>query len=95
MSRVAFPITTFTDLGGHPLGNGFILIQLNTDAKTPDPAQIGAGSVARVALDTNGVIVGSPTFWPNAQLLPVGTVYLLNTFTSEGQEVIENQPVTV
>lgn len=95
MPKVAFPLTSFTDAEGNPLSNGYLLIRINTDVQTPGPGQIGAQSISRVQLDSNGVISGSPTFWGNAALNPPNTVYLLRSFTKNGQEVLSNLPVIV
>lgn len=95
MPRTTFPIQTFQDSEGLPLSFGYILVRLNEDAKTPDPAQIGAQLVSQINLDTNGTIIGSPMFWPNASLQPSDTVYLLSSYTSNGEQVLYNESITV
>lgn len=89
------PITTFTDAGGNPLSDGYVLLKLNTDAQANSFLQICAAATVRIDLDDNGTIMGSPTFWPNANLLPLGTVYLLSSYTEEGQQLSYNVPITV
>lgn len=94
-TRTAFPITEFFNLDGTPLASGYLAISINTDVNTPDPGQIGAQAVSHVELDAEGTITGSPTFWGNANLLPAGSVYLLSSYTAEGQQVLYRVPVTV
>jgi hypothetical protein len=95
MARVAFPITTFQDAEGNPLSFGYVLLSISTDVNTPDPAQLCEGMTSKITLDTNGVVVGSPTVWPNASLSPSNAVYLYSTYRQNGQEVAYNIPLTV
>lgn len=94
MARSAFPITSFTNAEGDPLSFGYITVRLNTDARSDTNEQIVAGKSARIELDTNGAIVGSPSFWPTEELTP-DTVYLLSTFTNAGQGVLYDSPIIV
>lgn len=94
-NKASFPQTTFTDAGGNPLSNGYLLIRLSADAQAPDSSQIASQRVMRVALDANGVITGGPEFWPNSEMNPSSTVYLLSVFRQNGQKLISDLPVTV
>lgn len=94
MARAALPITQFTTADGNALSNGFVLLRLNTDARTSS-GQVCAGTTVRVNLDNNGVPLLSPTFPTNDTMKPDGTVYLLSAYTEAGAVVFEYLPVTI
>lgn len=95
MPRVALPIQTYQDAEGNPLSFGYIVIRLNEDAKTPDPAQIASQFSTTVNLDTNGTVIGSPMVWPTADLVPSTTLYLISSYTIKGQRLTYEVPTTV
>jgi hypothetical protein len=86
MAQNSLPLTQFTDAEGNDLSDGFLLINISTDVQTPT-GQLGANQKVRVQLDGSGSVSGTPLFWPNASLLPLGTVYLLRAYTNAGQLV--------
>ncbi len=74
----------FQDALGNPLDSGYLTFRLNTDAST-GTNQVSAGIIVRVELDASGNVRDSVSFWPNDQLSPSGTVYILAAYTSRGQ----------
>lgn len=95
MTKVSFPITTFTDPEGNPLSFGYIFLSVNEDVSTPSSTQIGQGAVAIITLDENGVVVGSPTIWPNSELSPSDSTYVYSVYSAMGQLVADDIPLTV
>lgn len=94
MARVAFPLSTFQDSDGNPVSFGRVLVNLSKDAKTPDPSQVGEGSVAIINLDINGTVIGSPLVWPNAQLTPSDSVYIYSVYSQVGTEIVRDATIT-
>lgn len=76
---------------GTPLADGSVTVRLNTDAVALGTGghQITAGKVVKVLLDDTG----SATFliWPNDQLTPAGTVYILEAFSARGESAWSGQ----
>jgi hypothetical protein len=76
---------TFQDPGGNPLAGGYITVRLNTDGCIVGSGgtQVAAGRIVKVTLDSTG----SATFliWPNDQLSPAGTVYIIIAYSATGQ----------
>lgn len=93
MAKVSFPITQFTDSSGNPLVSGYITVRLNTDGMA-SASQLSA-IACTIQLDNTGHIVGSPTFWPNAQIQPSGTYYIVRAFAQDGQLVSGPNSVTI
>jgi len=87
MARQAFPYTTFTDPSGNVLSNGYILLELNEDVKSPS-GSLCQGMTLRGTLDANGALVSVPQVWPNSQLSPSDSYYILRGFTSDGELVL-------
>jgi hypothetical protein len=92
-SKVALPINTFQLANGAPVANGNLLIRLSQPGSVDD-AQINANFTS-ISLNSSGQIEGSPTFWPNADILPAGTYYILLVFSSSGQRVAGANKLTV
>jgi hypothetical protein len=95
MARVAFPLSTFQDSDGNPVGFGRVLVNLSTDVQTPTPQQIAASLVATINLDINGATLGTPEVWPNSELTPSGSVYIYSVFSQLGQEIVREATLTV
>ena len=53
--------------------------------------QIVAGRIVTVPLDANGLVAGVVLVWPNSDLTPADTVYIVKAFTAVGQFVWEGQ----
>lgn len=87
MAKVAFPITVYNGPDGLPLSNGYLLVSISNDAMSVD-GQLCYQLVTKVPLDNNGQIIGALTFFPNNQLNPLGTYYIVNGYTSAGQLVL-------
>lgn len=85
MAKVIFPITQFMDSSGRPLAFGYLTIRLNTDGAA-SASQLSAIS-CKVQLDSNGEIEGNPTFWPNSEIQPNGTYYVVRAYAQDGQLV--------
>lgn len=95
MARVSFPLSVFQDSDGNPISFGYVLVNLSTDVKTPTPTQIASSFVAKINLDINGAVTGSPMVWPNAQLSPSDSVYVYSVYSRLGQEVVREASLTV
>ena len=93
MAQQPLPINTFQLPNGAPVANGSITVRLNTDG------MVSGDSIntkfAPIALDSNGVIAGSPVFWPNSEISPIGTYYIVIVYTAAGQEVAGSLLVVV
>lgn len=95
MARGALPTTSFTKPDGSVLSDGYLLVQLSTDAKTSSNQQVGGKNSVQVPLDSNGSILGTPTFPTNASLTPPGTTYLVRAYTTNGELAYENNLIQV
>ena len=94
MSRQAFPFTTFTDPSGSALSGGYILLEVNEDVQSPS-GLLCRGMTLRGELDVNGALISVPQVWPNSQLLPSDSYYVLRGYTSSGELVLGPMRVTV
>ncbi len=93
MARQPLTITTFQYPDGTVVSNGTIQIRLNTNGSVSN-TQI-QNEFTTISLDINGVITGSPTFWPNTNILPAGTYYVMSVYSSSGQLVAGPNKITV
>lgn len=69
---------------GVPLDGGTLTFQINTDAVTDTGEQVVAGRLVTADLDENGDIVGTVEIWPNDQLTPTDTLYILKAYRADG-----------
>ncbi|MGA7401143.1 MAG: hypothetical protein WBW38_14045 [Candidatus Sulfotelmatobacter sp.] len=75
----------FQDFEGNVLANGYLTMQLSHDAEeSVGPGQVVAGFPRRVPLDANGNIAGTVLLWPNDQLNPANTYYIVNAYRHDG-----------
>ena len=92
-TRASLPQTQFTDSEGNPIANGYLIIRINTDAQVPVLLlQLVAGRTVQIPLDNNGNITGSGTtfLYPNSELSPDDTVYIVSVYTANGQLVSDD-----
>ncbi len=77
----------FQDSLGNPLTGGTVTFDLNVDISTATALgpQINARQTASAICDSNGVI--TVKLWPNDVLVPSGSVYFVQAYTSLGQPV--------
>lgn len=77
----------FQDSEGNVLDSGWLTMELNQDEQAPSTGQVASGIELRVPLDEDGNIQTSPAIevWPNDVLIPTGSYYIVNGFTSRGQ----------
>lgn len=78
-------VLNFQDASGNPLAVGYVLFRLSVDisaAQATGP-QIVAGRVVKAMLDSTGTC--NVFLWPNADLLPAGSVYFVEAYTAHGQ----------
>lgn len=81
----------FQDLEGSVLANGYLTMQLSHDEQfsfssggdDPD-GQVVGGSTRRIPLDANGNINGTVYVWPNDQLNPANSYYIVNAYRRDG-----------
>jgi len=85
MPKVSLPLTNFQNADGTPVANGTLQIRLNVNGSVND-TQIQT-NFSTVSLDSSGNILGSPTFWPNVDINPTGTYYILSVYSQLGQLV--------
>lgn len=95
MAREQLDFGVFQDVAGNPLALGYLTVRLNKDAVTATGDQISAGIVVTVPLNADGFIAGAAMFWPNNQLTPTDTVYIIKAYTARGQFVWEYQTGTL
>lgn len=93
MAQQAFPITNYQLPDGSPVANGYLLIRLNIDGNVSD-SSIDSNFI-RVPLDSDGNISGSPVFWPNDEISPSGTYYVLKVYQANGKLVAGPMVVTI
>lgn len=93
MAQQPFPITQFQFPNGAPVANGSITIRLNTNGNASENSI--SAQFTRIALDSTGTPVGSPVFWPNAEINPPGTYYIVLVYTEAGQRVAGPLSITV
>jgi hypothetical protein len=92
-TRVSFPLTTYQYPDGNPVANGTLDVRLSQDGMAND-TQVQR-NFSRVALDSSGVITGSPTFWHNSDISPSGTYYVFNVYNKQGQLVAGPNKITI
>jgi hypothetical protein len=78
---------------GSPLALGYLKVRLSTDAAVLGVGgdQITAGKIVTVNLDSSGTISGTILFWPNDQLTPTNTVYIIQAFSASGQKCWQSE----
>lgn len=75
----------FQDSEGVPLANGYITMELCTDAQaTSGPSQVVGGLVLKINLDNNGNVADTIHVWPNDTLNPPNSCYLVDAFKQDG-----------
>jgi hypothetical protein len=75
----------FQDFEGNRLAYGYITLQLSHDEQeSVDPGQVVGGVPITIPLDLNGNVSGSPAIWPNDQLAPANSFYIVNAFRKDG-----------
>ena len=93
MAQTALTVNTFVNPDGSPVANGYIRIRLSQDGSVNN-IQIQA-TYTEISLNSSGVIVGSPLFWPNSEISPSKTYYIIIVYSATGQEVAGPNIVTV
>ena len=83
-------IFTFQDPGGNPVANGLATFRLSVDGSLgiSGGPQVGT-PITSATLDSAGSCIVE--LWPNDQLLPPGSIYFVNAFTSLGEPVWSGQ----
>lgn len=94
MALSALPITNFYFIDETPVAGGEVTVHLNKDCTGPN-GQVSAKIKSVVTLDTNGAPEDAPLFWPNAQLSPNDSVYIINVYGPLGNLIAGPLPVTV
>lgn len=69
---------------GEPLSGGCVTFRLTTDC-TASSVQISAEQVVTVYLDAFGSVLGNIEMWPNDQLTPSDTYYVIHVYTQQGE----------
>jgi hypothetical protein len=77
-----------------PVALGEVTLHLNKDCTSPT-GPVSAKIKSVFALDVNGAPVGSPLFWPNSELVPNDSVYIMNVYAADGQPIGGPVPITV
>lgn len=83
----------FQDLEGNPLANGYLTFKLTADAQINGVGQIGAGAITTVPLDATGNATGQQGIWPNDQMVPTDTQYVITAYSAAGQPVWQKTAV--
>ena len=74
----------FQDSLGNPLNAGYVTFRLTTDGMASG-TQVLAGIITKATLDSAGNISGTVSLWPNDQLLPTTTRYIIQAYTNAGE----------
>ena len=93
MALSPLTITNFLLANGLPVAEGEVFIRLDKDCQGPD-GQVST-RVSSFFLDTTGAPVGSPEFWPNNELLPNDSAYLMSVKNAQGERILQWQQVFV
>lgn len=80
----------FQDLSGNPIGLGYMTLRLSSDAVVSG-IQISSGIITRASLDASGNISGTVLFWPNDQMVPSNTVYIVKVYNANGELCWQSQ----
>ena len=80
----------FQDLSGHSIGLGYMTFRLSSDAVVSG-VQISSGILTRASLDAGGNISGTVMLWPNDQMIPSNTVYIVKVYTENGELCWQSQ----
>lgn len=86
MAQQSLPVTTFQTPDGSPVASGYITIRLSTDGSTTGNTSVSM-QITKIGLDNTGTLIGSPVFWPNNEITPSGTMYIVNVYSSIGELV--------
>jgi hypothetical protein len=78
----------FQDPSGAPLANGTVTFRLSTDVMAGS-VQLSASRLVKASLDSGGNL--AINLWPNNQMTPAGTVYIVKAYTALGQLVWEGE----
>jgi len=93
MAQVGLTITKFVNPDDSPVANGSLTIRLSQDGSVND-TQVQS-VFTRIPLDAGGNVLGSPVFWPNNEISPPNTYYILRVYAASGQLVSGPNIVTV
>jgi hypothetical protein len=80
------PVQTYNYPNGKPLSLGYLLVALNTDGAN-GAVQVCAGVEVKVQLDSLGNVTGNPQFWPNFILSPPNSIYIVRSYSENGELV--------
>lgn len=86
MAQQPFPITSFQFNNMQPVANGYLLVNLNKDARCAT-GNISSGVKVKIPLDANGNLTQGNIFYPNIEIFPMDTVYVYSVYDSAGQRV--------
>lgn len=86
MAQGPFPISFFQLANGFVVANGRVVINLSKDA-TATTGPLAAKVKVTLTLNENGVVSGSPQFWPNNELDPDDTYYIYQVYNADGQPI--------
>ena len=93
MALSPLTITNFILANGQPVADGEVLMRLNKDCMGP-VGQVSTRTVT-FALDSAGAPIGPPLFWPNSELVPNDSVYLISVRNAQGERVLQWQAIYV
>jgi len=93
MSKTALVVNTFVNPDGTAVSSGTVEMRLNIDGSVND-TQLQS-TFTSFLLNASGQLIGSPTFWPNSQISPIGTYYVQKVYNSNGLLVAGPNKVTV
>ena len=93
MALSPLTITNFVLAGGpatvNPVAYGEMSIRLDKDCMGPE-GQVSTRTTT-VQLDANGAPIGSPLFWPNNDLTPADSQYLISVKNENGERILQWQ----
>lgn len=86
-------ITGITNATAAPVSNGQVYIHLNKDCQAPvgtglNPGQVGGTQKRIIQLDSNGEVADTYTFWPNNELTPGDSSYIITVQNEPGETIL-------
>lgn len=89
MAQVPFPITSFQFPNTLPVANGWMTLHLNKDCQLPtNLGQLTGRVKVKVPLNALGQVSDEFTFWPNEELFPPDSSYVMYVYKSNGDLVL-------
>lgn len=86
-------ITGVLTASAAPVVDGQVYIHLNKDCQAPSgtgttPGQVGGKQKKIIQLDSGGEVSDTYLFWPNSELVPSDSAYIITVEDSSGERIL-------